>query len=243
MKLLVLGKGGSGKSALVNSLLGFNRGDPGTAKESSEGFSVTTSVGCYVIHKNGVNVKIYDTPGLGNEQRARLILDQVTDVTKGDVDVVLFCIALSRGLRVDDSYYNLISLLTRMYKQGIWRHTIFVLTFANSTPYTEVRLHQQTIENIIKEIRQAMKLAGVDSSIADSVPLLTAGSDRDVLPHETENWKETIFRECRNRRKSSTASLLLQKSHFSHNILTVLYRLHYPMHRMHEGVRVTWFCD
>ena len=197
-KLLVLGKEGSGKSALVNSLLGLNREDPAAAKESSEGYSATTNVECYTNHRDGVKVEVYDTPGLGNEQSARKIL-QVVDVTKGDVDRVLFCIALTRGMRVDDSYHRLISLITQTYTQHIWSRTAFVLTFVNDTPYQEVsqkELHQRAIENIKQQLHRAMLRAGVDGSIANSVPLLTAGYDRGVLPHETEDWTERLFNDC-----------------------------------------------
>ena len=218
MKLLVLGKEGSGKSALVNSLLEFNREDPRAAKESSEGYSATTRVQCYGDYRGGINVELYDTPGLGNEQSARNILDQVVDVTNGNVDRVLFCIALSRGIRVDDSYCNLISLLTRMYTQRVWPHTIFVLTFVNDPPYKEVsqrELHQQTVQNVKQQLHRAMLLAGVDGSIANSVPLLTAGYDRGALPHETEDWNERLFNECRKPGISGLEGPLLQRSSYS----------------------------
>jgi hypothetical protein len=210
MKLLVLGKEGSGKSALVNSLLEFNREDPRAAKESSEGYSATTRVQCYGDYRGGINVELYDTPGLGNDQSAKKILDQVVDVTKGDVDLVLFCVTLSRGMRVDDSYHKLISLLTRTYTERVWSHTIFVLTFVNDPPHKDGSQHHQTIRNVKQQLHRAMLLAGVDSSIANSVPLLTAGYDRGVLPHETEDWNERLFTECRKPGNYSGEGPLLQ---------------------------------
>jgi hypothetical protein len=208
MKLLVLGKEGSGKSALVNSLLEFNREDPRAAKESSEGYSATTRVQCYGDYRGGINVELYDTPGLGNDQSAKKILDQVVDVTKGDVDLVLFCVTLSRGMRVDDSYHRLISLITRTYTERVWCQTVFVLTFVNDPPFKEVsqkELHQLTVRNVKQQLHRAMLLAGVDSSIANSVPLLTAGYDRGVLPHETEDWNERLFNECRTREMANSS--------------------------------------
>ena len=205
MKLLLIGKEGSGKSALVNSLLGFYREDPAAAKESSEGYSATTNVECYTNHRDGDKVELYDTPGLGNEKSARKVLNLVTDVTKGDVDLVLFCIALSRGMRVDDSYHKLISLLTRIYTKPVWNRTIFVLTFVNDPPHKDGSQHHQTIRNVKQQLHRAMLLAGVDSVMADSVPLLTAGYDRGVLPHETEDWNERLFNECRKRGTSNSS--------------------------------------
>lgn len=211
----MLGKEGSGKSALVNSLLGFNREGSLAAPESNVGYSATTSVNRYVGHRNGTEVELYDTPGLGNERNAQMVLDQVCKKTNDNVDVVLFCIALSRGMRVDDSYYKLISLLAKTFEQHFWNKVIFVLTFVNDSPYKEVsqrERHQLTIKNVEQELERAMKLANVDSIITDSVPLLTAGYESGCLPHETRDWNETLFDACRDRQRERSILPLLQRS-------------------------------
>lgn len=217
MRLLVLGREGSGKSALVNSFLGFNREDSLAAPESNAGYSATTSVNRYVGHKNGIKVEFYDTPGLGNERNAQIVLDQICKETNDEVDVVLFCIALSRGIRVDDGYYKLISLLTKMFGQNFWSKTIFVLTFVNDSPYKEVsqgELHRRTIQNVKQELERAMRVANVDSSIAESVPLLPAGYERECLPHEAREWNETLFNACREcETVRSVVPLLQRKTH------------------------------
>lgn len=210
----MLGKEGSGKSALVNSLLGFNREDSRAAPESNLGYSATKSVDSYVEQRHGIEVKVYDTPGLGNERNAQMILDQVCKKTNDDVDVVLFCIALSRGMRIDDSYYKLISLLTRTFEQNFWKSTIFVLTFVNDPPYKEVsqrERHQLTIKNVKQELERAMKFANIDASIAESVPLVTAGYESGCLPHETGDWNETLFDACRQRERLRSVAPLLQR--------------------------------
>ena len=123
MKILVLGKEGSGKSALINSLLGFDRNSHNAARESDFGASSTTTVKGYVNYRDGIEVVMYDTPGLGNEPSARKVLNQVCDVTEGSVDCIICCIALSIGMRVDDSYYKIIEITTRtaVPLHGGWR--------------------------------------------------------------------------------------------------------------------------
>lgn len=51
-----------------------------------------------------------------------------------------------------------------------------------------------------------MQLAGVDSNV--TVPLLTAGYDRGVLPHEKKEWTEKLIEACRERATSSPAVVL-----------------------------------
>ena len=162
-------------------------------------------------------VELYDTPGLGNERNAQIVLDQICKETNDEVDVVLFCIALSRGIRVDDGYYKLISLLTKMFGQNFWSKTIFVLTLVNDSPYKEVsqgELHRRTIQNVKQELERAMRIANVDSSIAESVPLLPAGYERGCFQHEAREWSETLFNECRERESvRSEVPLLQRKGH------------------------------
>ena len=213
MKLVVLGKGGSGKSALVNSLLGFGRSAPGAAEESNAGYSVSTEVRHYNNRRDDIHVEVWDTPSL-HENSARKTLSQLSDRTKGNADVVLFCIALSRGMRVDDSYYKLISILTEVYTERLWNHAIFVLTFANDLPYKEERQrdqHERTVKNVQEELQLAMQRAGVDSSIADCVPLLTAGYNEGVLKHETDDWNKRLFERCRERLNTNPEDPLLKQ--------------------------------
>ena len=213
MKLVVLGKGGSGKSALVNSLLGFGRSAPGAAEESNAGYSVSTEVRHYNNRRDNIHVEVWDTPSL-HENSARKTLSQLSDRTKGNADVVLFCIALSRGMRVDDSYYKLISILTEVYTERLWKHSIFVLTFANDPPYKEEMQrdqHERTVKNVQEELQLAMQRAGVDSSIADCVPLLTAGYNEGVLKHETDDWNKRLFERCRERLNPNTEDPLLKQ--------------------------------
>lgn len=194
MKVLVLGKGGSGKSALVNSLCKIDREGPEAAPESDSGCSATHCVRPYVTRRDGEDLVLYDTPGLDDQKRARQALDEVCDVTKGEVDVVLFCIALSRGLRIDDSYTELISVLAEAFGQSLWTQLIFVLTFAGDEDTSQ---REQKTKNVTEQLTRAVKAAGAEESEAESVTVLSAGYS--VNQGAAEDWSEKIIEACRQR--------------------------------------------
>ena len=187
--MLVLGKGGSGKSALINSLRGItDREGPEAAPESNEGISVTEDVRCYVARKHGLEFELYDTPGLGDRESARQVIDRASDIISGDGNVVLFCIALSRGLRIDDSCINQISFLAETFGHKLWPQIIFVLTFAESVSHGQRELK---IKNVTEQLTHAMLKVGVDKAIADSVPCLPSD-----YGETQKDWHDKIFDAC-----------------------------------------------
>ena len=221
MKLVLLGKGGSGKSALVNHLLQFSPGDLRAAKESGAGVGVSSVPRLYENYRDGVLVEVWDTPGLDNESNAQQILKKLSESTKERADVVLFCVALSRAMRIDDSYRKLISLLTKTYKPDLWKQTIFVLTFVNETAYKadhQTEKHMGIVQNVKRELQQTLVQAGVSGAIANSVPLLTAGYDSEILPHETEDWNERLFRECVKQDHAEISTITLSRKNTHNNI-------------------------
>ena len=190
--MLVLGKGGSGKSALINSLRGItDREGPEAAPESNEGISVTEDVRCYVARKHGLEFELYDTPGLGDRESARQVIDRASDIISGDGNVVLFCIALSRGLRIDDSCINQISFLAETFGHKLWPQIVFVLTFAEGVAQSQRELK---IKNVTEQLTQAMLNVGVDKAIADSVPCLPSD-----YGETQKDWHDKIFNACRER--------------------------------------------
>ena len=100
-----------------------------------------------------------------------------------------------------------------MYTRRVWRQTIFVLTFVNDSPHkddSQREPHQQTIQNIRQQLHHALQIDGTIAN-SESIPLLTAGYNRGVLPHETEEWNESIFNECRKRGAYKSEGPLLYK--------------------------------
>lgn len=191
MKVLVVGKGGSGKSALVNSLRRIDREDPEAAPESDSGYSATDCVRRYVSRRDDVDIELYDSPGLDDKKGAQRVLGEARGATNGDVNVVIFCIALSRGLRIDDTYTDLMSALVETFDHSLWSQLIFVLTFSEDTSQGRLKM-----KNVTEQLTRAMMSAG---AATEAVTVLPAGYTEK---QERENWSKKIIDSCVERGNS-----------------------------------------
>ena len=130
LKFFVVGRGGVGKSALVNHLLELDREKDG-AKEGFTGNATTQAVRSYTGSKHDMQVIAYDTPGLQDFRlRDEDTIKQLVDTTDSTVDVCLYCASLETRVSQEDR--RICSLLTNAFKPTLWEKAIFVLTFANS---------------------------------------------------------------------------------------------------------------
>lgn len=90
-RILVLGRVNSGKSALVNAMLGDRKAAEGEAMFECP---VTTKVQSHEFTLRGVPVTVFDTPGLrGAEKETTPSTSNIKEILKasGEVDLVVFC--------------------------------------------------------------------------------------------------------------------------------------------------------
>ena len=127
VNIFVTGKTGTGKSSLVNSAVG--------AVVSTEGHSIqpqTDEVQSYTKEINGIQVNIWDSPGLqdgsNNEQK---YLDDIKSKCRGKVDLFLYCIDMS-STRFVPGNSDIIAMqkLSTTLGTDIWKNTLIILTFA-----------------------------------------------------------------------------------------------------------------
>ena len=135
MTMVVVGLAGEGKSTLVNSLLLMDPDSEEAAETNDEGLSVSRKVRCYTKARDGAKVKIWDTPGLQDSKTVdqEKVIKQLRKEAGEDVDLFLFCVKYSPGVRITSvCYTNLVHLLTKHFGKEFWRKVILVLTMVNT---------------------------------------------------------------------------------------------------------------
>ena len=124
IKILVIGDCGSGKTTLVNNLLGEE-----IAQEQAPSI-LSTFQGVF----QGVPVSVHETSGLENpdaEGDMEFKKDMRSLLRGGNVDVIIYCLKATET-RMRDS---LVNSLRRYHNMGLdWRKTVIALTFADVLP-------------------------------------------------------------------------------------------------------------
>ena len=130
--ILVIGETGSGKSTLINNILGEN-----VAKVGESTHSETAELTCHEGKVQEIPVKIYDTPGLGDsaddpqlEESHLKNMKAVMD--SGEIALVIICFKMtetrmsSGNIRTFKTYHNRLHLN--------WKKVIIALTYADVVP-------------------------------------------------------------------------------------------------------------
>ena len=124
INILTAGKTGTGKSSLVNSILGLK------GLTDSEQILCECEIAITDNTKTTrLNVTCWGSPGVGDIfSNKEVIFRQLVEKCK-DTDLLLYCIDMRQRLSKDD--VKGITQLTQTLGTEIWKNAIFVLTFAN----------------------------------------------------------------------------------------------------------------
>ena len=204
LSILFTGKTGVGKSSLANALVG--------KEVSPEGVSLdpeTLEVSCFNASIAGVDVTIWDSPGLQDRTSNEVqYLENIAMKCK-ELDLVLYCSRMDDS-RIREEDFKAITTLTKAFGDEIWVKSVFTLTFANyvkqavrgrraiSPPdqkeYFLGRLSQWTAK-----LREAVEKSGVAHEIASNIPVVPVGYQDNFCLPDRENWLGDFWLTCLKR--------------------------------------------
>ena len=123
MILAVIGRSGTSKTTLINNIL--------VVECENDGGGATTAIHSHGNDVEGVQIEIFDTPGLGMpDQDEKHIFVDLQKITEKKADA-LYCLSILPNSKLDDVELKSIKLLTRVFGKNTWEKTIIVFTFAN----------------------------------------------------------------------------------------------------------------
>jgi GTP-binding protein EngB required for normal cell division len=220
--IVVVGKQGAGKSSFIKKTFGA------TDCKTGDGAHPTTCkarvyerIECKGT-EHEVTLHIIDSPGLGGvDNNFRRFKKELSQVTNGTADVVFYCISMHDGSRIDSTDVSIIKALTKAFGKGIWKHTLLLLTFANTRDQVSDDEHKLLVEDYAKRFQEILNRAYVFDTPVESmfseprpergtIPAIPVGYDTLRPLPLCSNWPDRLFTEAIVRTDPKVARELLK---------------------------------
>ena len=204
LTVTVIGRTGTGKTSLMNGLLGETLGKEGHLLSRG-----TAHVRYFESKIQGVNVILWDTPGLqdGVCNDEEYLQEMITSGCV-NANLKLYCISMTNS-RFEESEMKALGAFTTTIGTKFWEHCMFVLTFANgcaSLCPLDTNLEDwfgTKIRQFKERIKSELLKVGVDESVVKQINIVPAGYHQPTqaapnpwkLPG-IENWFYTFWYTC-----------------------------------------------
>ena len=203
LDIMITGKTGSGKTALINGLIGKKVGEEGD--NLSRG---TKHVEKKEMQVENVTTHIWDTPGLQDDTKEE---DRYLYEMKkycSDCNLYIYCISMSQR-RLDASERRAIEKLTETFGKDFWAKVLFVLTFANSemehcpAERSMEDYFQGRMELWYDEIAKKLIEISVSEEVAKGIKVVPAGYSKALKKHPNpwplpgiQHWFHNFWYKC-----------------------------------------------
>ena len=209
--VLVCGRTGTGKSTLVNGIIGKR-----VAKEGDKVIEhgETSETVRYSMKIDDVDVTVWDSPGLQDGSDNDVQSGYISDMREkcSTVNLTLYCVKMIEKRfphsRSDNPDVNAMARITEVFGPDFWRNTIVVLTFANVVEAVnadwedlDISAKKEAFEKEVKSWRDIiqrvlMEEINVPEEIAKSVVVVPAGHSRKHKLPDRDYWLSTLWGEC-----------------------------------------------
>ena len=208
VNIFVTGKTGTGKSTLVNGVLGTV-----ICKEGHTLKPESTQVKSFhqPMIRSGIEVIVWDSPGLqdGTTEESKYLND-IQRNCKGNIDLFLYCINMSETRFVSGNPdIKAMKRLTDTLGQDMWKNALIVLTFANAyilQVEDEFDNPEDLRKNLLDEVEEWKDIihkamqeeVGLDLELVKNVAVVPAGdyNTPEIVPGDglwlSRLWKEAV---------------------------------------------------
>ena len=183
ISVFVSGKTGTGKSTLVNALLGEK-----VAKQGDTLDPETSEVQSFKGNIQGIDVTVWDSPGLqdGTKNESKYLKD-IRKKCNGKIDLLLYCISMSTTRFLEGTHdMEAMNKLTKTLGPEVWENAVVVLTQANIEigSMEEMVEHYESVEAKFNErlvewksaiVQHLKDKVGLSVELAENVQILPAG--------------------------------------------------------------------
>ena len=214
LKIMVLGKAGSGKSTFINSISGKRVATTRRGIRQQE----NSTLEVHSTEINGVHLSFYDTRGIGiSPEETRKVLDDIKEkISSLDIDLFLICIKLTE--RLTRETLDAIRDIKKMYGNFFLQRCIVVCTFTN-TYEDNAKRYKPNIskQELAREIEEELRFVSsqiqktwhdVPVETYSDIPFINVGSKNtndssrgkeELKLSTSDNWIRDFFGVCSRR--------------------------------------------